>query len=218
MDPSAAGGIETWKEKACWIALGAILGSLPTCVRGVARRLRIMPKPRIDRVWIIGSSVGDDQWVKARVRLSRWLVLGNDAYLNCAVQAVCEPSGDPVPLLVSAVPEPMPAFSLEPGDRYEVQVAIWAPRPALVHMSRTLNFQLDGQEPRLLSHSRCYGRIDRTPVIEDGRRVIRREITKQGRVLAARRFALTVDRRNGFANPTIIYARGVTNGAPLTAP
>lgn len=194
--------METWSEKLWWMGLGAVVGNLPSFSRWVVRRIGLMPKPRIDRVFLIDGGEGD-QWVKARARLSRWRLLGNDAYLNCAVEAVREGT-DPVSLLVAGTPEPMPTFSFEPGSEYEVQVAIWLPRADAVDMSRSLRFRLDGQEPRFLSHSLCYGLIDRTPPLPSGPNVIRLRITQQGRRLGERSFRITVDHGFGFTGLSIV--------------
>lgn len=161
--------------------------------------MRLMPKPIIDRVWIIRSANGEDQWVKARARLPRWRFVGNDPFLNTSIEILRDEDGArPVGLLVAGTPEPMPAISFRPGDAYEIQVAIWIPTSDTVHISRSLSFKLAGREPRLLSASLCYGLADRTPPLSDGGNKLRLRLTAQGRIVADLPFTLNVDHAVGF--------------------
>jgi hypothetical protein len=163
----------------------------------------MMPKPFIYRVSLVQGADGD-QWLKASARLRKWAILGNDAAANCSFRAIRDGTPEAVGLLVAGVPEPSPTFSFEPGDECEIQVAIWLPATNTVHMSRELDFRLDGHDPRFLSLSRCYGRVDRTPTIPDGVNTVRLQIMRQGKCLAELRFNVTVNRHVGFSDVSIL--------------
>src|SRR5262245_62023299 len=97
---------------------------------------------------IEGSGGENDQWVKADVGLSRCAWLSTDRWLNCGFRAVLE-RDNPIAaqLLIAGTPEPTPLVSFEPGDKVEVQVAIWVPQnhvssQDMVDMSRSLSFRL----------------------------------------------------------------------------
>src|SRR5688572_11556944 len=91
----------TWAGYAIAYLVG---GTLPATCRWVARWVRLMPRPKFDRVqhW---KGPDDDQWLRAHVSLKKCRFVGNDHYSKCTFDVALENGGgNAVPLLVAGTP------------------------------------------------------------------------------------------------------------------